>query len=166
LQNGLLGRTSLFVLIGAMTVGIVVLAFQLREEEGPLDAEAVAVGLVADGVAQESRRDGDRWEVDVVRADGSMVQVNLGEDLELRSIDEELGPGGTLARDELRGPRRVEAVRAAFEEIGRGQVVSVERDSPRRVKVRLQTKNGRYVGVVLDNRLRVVAVDPEDPRDE
>jgi hypothetical protein len=156
----------LLLLIGAMTIAIVVLAFQLREEEGPLDAEAVAVDFVEDGVVQESRRDGDRWEVEVVRADGSMVQVNLGDNLELRSLDEELGPGGTLASDEVKGPRRVQAVRAAFREAGRGQVVSVERDSARRVKVRIQTKDGRYVGVVLDDRLQVVGVDPEDPDDE
>jgi hypothetical protein len=166
MQNGILGRPTLFVLIAAMTLAIVVLAFRLRDEEGPLDAEAVAVKWVANGVAQESRRDGDRWEVDVVRDDGSMVQVNLGDDLELRSIDEELGPGGTLARDELKGRPRIRAVRAALADSGPGQVVSVERDSERRVKVRIQTRNGRYVGVVLDDALRVVGVESEDPRDE
>lgn len=162
----ILGRPSLFVLIATMTVAIVVLAFRLSDEEGPLDAEAVALQWVDDGVAQDSRRDGDRWEVDVVRGDGSMVQVNLGDDLELRGLDEELGPAGTLAPDELKGRPRIRAVRAAFAETGPGQVVSVERDSERRVKVRIQTKNGRYVGVVLDDSLRVVGVDSEDPRDE
>jgi hypothetical protein len=150
----------------AMTVALVVVAFRLSDEDGPLDAEAVAVRLVADGVAQESRRDGDRWEVDVVRDDGSMVQVNLGEDLELRSIDEELGPAGTLASDEVRGAARARAVEAAFAESGPGQVVSVERDSRREIKVRVQTPNGHQVGVVLDHRFRVVGVDSEDLGDE
>jgi hypothetical protein len=57
-------------------------------------------------------------------------------------------------------------VRAALADSGPGQVVSVERDSERRVKVRIQTRNGRYVGVVLDDALRVVGVESEDPRDE
>ena len=37
-----LGRASLFILFTAMTVAIVVLALRLRDEQGPLDAEAVA----------------------------------------------------------------------------------------------------------------------------
>ncbi len=131
-----------------------------------MDAETVALRLVNNGVAQESRHDGDRWEVDVIRADGSLVQVNLGEDLKLRSIDEELGPGGTLADDELKGRARVRAVEAAFAETGPGQVISVERDSQRRLKVRVQTGEGDQLGVVLDGSLRVVRVDDEDPRDE
>jgi hypothetical protein len=163
---GLLGRPSLFLLIAAMTVAIVVLALQLRADHGLLDAEMVALEYVNEGVAQESRRDGDRWEVDVIRDDGSLVQVNLGEDLEVRSIDEELGPGGSLARDELKGRARVRAVEAAFAEAGRGQVISVERDSRRRIKVRVQRADSDQVGVVLDNSLRVVRVDDEDPRDE
>jgi hypothetical protein len=166
MQNGPLGRRNLLILIVAMTVALVVVAFQLRDEEGPLDAEAVAMRLVAGGVAQESRHDGDRWEVDVVRDDGSMVQVNLGENLELRSIDEELGPAGTLAPDEVTGAARLRAVKAAFAETGPGQVVSVERDSPREIKVRIQTSNGRQVGVVLNRDMRVLAVDAEDLGDE
>jgi hypothetical protein len=156
----------LFAVFAAMTLAIVVLAFQLRDDQGPLDAQTVALELVRNGVAQESRRDGDRWEVDVVRDDGSMVQVNLGEDLELRSLDEELGPGGTLADDELKGAARLRAVEAAFAKTGPGQVISVERDSPRRIKVRVRKGNGDHLGVVLDDSLRLVEIDDEDPRDE
>jgi hypothetical protein len=161
-----LGRETLLVIIGVMTIAIVVLAFRMNDERSPIDAEAAALELVKNGVAQESRRDGDRWEVDVVRDDGSMVQVNLGDDLELESLDEELGPGGTLADDELRGADRVRAVQAAFEEIGPGKVVSVERDSGRRIKVRVLQPDGEHVGVVLDDSLRLVSVADEDPDDE
>jgi hypothetical protein len=102
------GRASLFLVFTAMTVAI-------------LDAEAVAVELVSDGIAQDPRREDDRWEVDVMRPDGSMVQVSLGEDLELRGLDEELVPAGTLADDELRGPAR---------ELDRNyRVVEVDRES-------------------------------------
>ena len=149
-----MGRASLFIVFTAMTVAIVVLALRLRDEQGPLDAESVAVELVGDGVAQDSRREDDRWEVDVVRPDGSMVQVSLGDDLELRSLDEELGPAGTLAEDELRGPARARAVRAAFTETGIGKVVSVERDSDREIEVE------------LDRNFRVVEVDDESLGDE
>ncbi|MGH2745694.1 MAG: hypothetical protein ACRDLY_19170 [Thermoleophilaceae bacterium] len=43
---------------------------------------------------ENSRRDGDGWEVDVVRPDGSLVEVTIGDQLELKALDEELGPAG------------------------------------------------------------------------
>jgi hypothetical protein len=156
----------MFLVFTAMTVAIVVLAMRLRDEQGPLDAEAVAVELVGDGIAQDSRREDDRWEIDVVRPDGSMVQVNLGEDLELRALDEELGPAGTLADDELRGPSRARAVQAAFTETGIGKVVSVERDAGHGIEVRIRTKTGRQLEVELDRNLRVLEVDHESLGDE
>jgi hypothetical protein len=161
------GRASLFLLFTAMMAAIVVLALRLRDEQGPLDAEAVAVELVGDGIAQDSRREDDRWEVDVVRPDGSMVQVSLGEeDLELRSLDEELGPAGTLADDELLGPARARAVRAAFTETGIGKVVSVERDTGHGIEVRVRPGGGRQIEVELDRNYRVLEVDHESLGDE
>jgi hypothetical protein len=160
------GRASLFILFTAMTVAIVVLALRLRDDQGPLDAEAVAVELVGNGIATDSRREDDRWEVDVVRPDGSMVQVSLGEDLKLRSLDEELGPAGTLADDELRGPARARAVRAAFTETGIGKVVSVERDAGHGIEVRVRTGTRRQIEVELDRNLRVIEVDDESLGDE
>ena len=161
-----MGRASLFLLFTAMTVAIVVLALRLRDDQGPLDAEAVAVELVGDGIATDSRREDDRWEVDVVRPDGSMVQVSLGDDLKLRGLDEELGPAGTLADDELRGPRRARAVRAAFTESGIGKVVSVERDTGHGIEVRVRTGTRRQVEVELDRNFRVLEVDDESLGDE
>jgi hypothetical protein len=161
------GRATLFIVFTAMTVAIVALALRLRDEQGPLDAEAVAVELVGDGIAQDSRREDDRWEVDVVRPDGSMVQVSLGEeDLELRSLDEELGPAGTLADDELLGPARARAVRAAFTETGIGKVVSVERDTGHGIEVRVRPGGGRQIEVELDRNYRVLEVDHESLGDE
>jgi hypothetical protein len=160
------GRPSLFLLFTAMMIAIVVLALRLRDDEGPLDAEAVAVEHVGDGIAQDTRREGDRWEVDVVRPDGSMVQVSLGDDLKLRGLDEELGPAGTLADDELRGAARARAVRAAFKETGPGEVVSVERDPNKGIEVRIQNGGQRQLEVELDQNFRLVEVDDEALGDE
>jgi hypothetical protein len=161
-----LGRASLFILFTAMMVAIVVLAIRLRDDQGPQEAEAVALEIVEDGVAQDARREDDRWEVDVVRPDGSMVQVSLGEDLELRGLDEELGPAGTLADDELRGAARARAVRAAFRETGPGKVVSVERDANGGIEVRIQHGGRRQLEVELNRNFRVVEVDDEQLSDE
>jgi hypothetical protein len=158
-------RTGLFLLCAVMTVALVVMALHLRQEEGPWDAEDVALEWVGDGVAQKPRREGGRWEVDVVRPDGSMVQVSVGDGLKLRGVDEELGPGGTLAPDELRGTARRRAVQAAFAETRPGQVVSVERGSRGQIEVCIRLRKGRQVEVELDRMLRVVEVDSDDPCD-
>jgi pantoate kinase len=95
-----------------------------------------------------------------------MVQVTLEDDLELRGIDEELGPAGTLADDELRGAARVRAVREAFAETGIGKVVSVERDANGGIEVRVRTGSGRQKEVELDRNFRVVEIDDESLGDE
>jgi hypothetical protein len=159
------GRAGLFIVFTLMTVAIVVLALRLRDESGPLDAEATALELVEGGIAQEPRREDNRWEVDVVRPDGSMVEVSLGDDLTVHELDEEIGPAGTLASDELRGDARVRAVRAAFAETGPGAVVSVERDT-HGIEVRIRTGGRRQQEVELDRKFRVVEVDDESLGDE
>jgi hypothetical protein len=163
-------RTTIFLLLAALTVAAVLmglgLAEQTTQQTAQLDAEDAALELVVDGAVQESRRDGGRWEVDVVRADGSMVQVNLGDDLELRSLDEERGPAGTFAPDELRGRLRAGAVAVAFDETGAGEVVSVERDRSGDLDVRVRTRTDGLVQVELDRRFRVLGVQREDRGDE
>ena len=158
-------RTSVIVLLAAMTTALVVMALDRRQQAGPWDAAAVALHVVPDGVAQNSRREGGRWEVDVVRADGSMVQVSVGDDFELLGLDEELGPAGTLAPDELTGTARRRAVRTAFAVTRPGQVTSVERDSSGQIEVCIRMRTGRQVEVELDHMFRVVEVESDDPCD-
>lgn len=117
------------------------------------------------GLADAPRRDGDEWEVDVERSDGSLVEVTIGDLLELRGFDEELGPGGRPASDELAGPARRRATRAAMAAAGSGQVFSVEREAGGAVEVNIRRPNGA-VEVQLDSGGRVVEVEPEDPGDE
>ena len=145
------------------------IAAALDGPEIPSDAEgaeAAALNWVRSGVAQEPRRDGNDWEVDVVRPDGSMVQVRLGSSLELRGFDEEFGPAGSPAKDELRGAARVRAVRAAFAETGPAQVISVERESSREIEVSLRLSDDDQVEVELDQTLHVLGVKRESPSDE
>jgi hypothetical protein len=149
-----------------LTTLAVVIVVRLDEQSNRQDPETAALRWVGEGFAQAARREGNRWEVDVVRPDGSMVQVSLGDDLKLRGLDEELGPAGTLADDELRGPRRARAVRAAFTESGIGKVVSVERDTGHGIEVRVRTGTRRQVEVELDRNFRILEVDDESLGDE
>jgi hypothetical protein len=162
--------TTVILLFATLTVAAVLMALglaeQTTEQTAQLDAEDAALETVVDGTVHESRRDSGRWEVDVVRPDGSIVQVNLEDDLELRSLDEELGPAGTFAPDELRGRRRARAVAAAFAETGPGEVVSVERDRNGDIDVRVRTRTDSLIQVELDRRFRVLEVDREDLGDE
>jgi hypothetical protein len=155
----------LFVVFAALTIALVAL-IRIEEEAAPSDAEAAALRWVSVGVAEKPRRDGDNWEVDIVRPDGSMVQVTLGPRLELLDLDEEFGPAGTPASDEVRGADRARAVGAAFAEIGHGRVVSVERDSGREIDVGIRLSEGHQVEVQLDHTFRVTAVKQEHPSDE
>jgi hypothetical protein len=159
-------RTGAIILIAAMVIASAV--FQLRgDDEGPSAAEAKTAALtwVRVGEAQTPRRDGDAWEVDVVRPDGSMVQVTMGDELQLRDFDEEFGPAHTPAPDELRGTSRARAIEATFRHIGPGRVVGVERDSSREIEVGIRMGRDQ-IEVKLDQQFRVVAVNPEDRRDE
>jgi hypothetical protein len=161
----------LFVVFAGMAVAFVGVwigaKLDPRDRQSDAEAaEAAALRWVRTGVTQKPRWDGDDWEIDVVRPDGSMVQVRLGPSLELRGFDEEFGPAGTPAHDELRGERRARAVRAAFAETGPGHVVSVERDSRREIEVSIRLADDRQVQVELDDMLQVVDVTQEDPSDE
>jgi hypothetical protein len=157
--------TTILIVFGAMTIALVLMGFELGEDANPIDAEVAALDAVGSGISQVARRDGDRWEVDVVRPDGSMVQVSLSKGLNLLGLDEEHGPAGTLAPDEARGANRVRAVRAAFEEVGPGEVIGVEREAGGRYEVGVLRRGGQ-VEVELDRNFRVTEVEGEDPRDE
>jgi hypothetical protein len=157
-------RAAVVSLFAAMIIALIVIALAKSDQEVP-DVEAAALEWVGGGVAQQARREGGRWEVDVVRPDGSVVQVSLGDDLELLGLDEESGPAGTLAPDELRGMARARAVHAAFAETRAGQVTSVERDSSGEIEVCIRMSTGRQVEVELGHMLRVVKVDSDDPCD-
>lgn len=158
--------TTILIVFGAMTVALVFMGFELGQDANPADAEVAALDAVGDGVSQVPRRDGDRWEVDVVRPDGSMVQVSLTKELDILGLDEEHGPAGTLAPDEAKGANRVRAVRAAFAEVGTGEVIGVERESEGRYEVGVLLRGESQIEVELDRDFNVTEVEGEDPRDE
>jgi hypothetical protein len=159
--------TTIIIVFAAVALAIAVMGFEPGEDANPVDVELAALERVGgDGVAQVPRRDGGNWEVDVIRPDGSMVQVSLGEDLELLGLDEEYGPAGTPAEDEATGAVRRRAVQAAFAEVGTGEVIGVEREPRGRLEVGVLLRGGRQVEVELDSEFRVTEVENEDPRDE
>jgi hypothetical protein len=130
------------------------------------DAESAALQRFPRGTVQPARIEDDEWEVDVVLPNGSLVEVTFDHELNLRDLDEEIGPGGTRANDELSGPARRRAIEAAFQVTGPGQVRSVERDSPNEIEVNVRFKNGVQIEVELDRRFHVGEVEDEDPDDE
>jgi hypothetical protein len=157
---------TLLAFLAVTAVVMVLVGLDRRPEFGADDAEAAALGWVGAGFAQEPRRDGDEWEVDVIRPDGSMVEVTIGDALEMRGFDEERGAAGILARDEIHGPLRAAAIDAALMETGSGEALSVERDGPREIEVSVRTRDDLKVEVELDNSLRVLELEVEDPQDE
>jgi hypothetical protein len=156
------------LVVAAALVALVVMTAHGPEEPPRADElRAAALRWIAEGTAAQPRRDDDGWEVDVARPDGSVVEVTVGEDLELLDLDEEAGPGGTSAPDELRGHERTVAARRAVAAAGPGAVLSVERDREGRseTEVGLRLRDGSVVEVGLDDELEVVEVAPEGPGD-
>jgi hypothetical protein len=149
---------------------IVVATFlALPRDEGQArasDAETAALDRFPRGTVQPARIEDDEWEVDVVLPNGSLVEVTFDHELNLRDLDQEIGPGGTRANDELEGAERRRAIRAAFAVTGPGRVTSVERDSPNEVEVNVRFRNGVQLEVELDREFRVGEVEDEDPGDE
>ena len=158
--------------IGIIAVALALLAFVAfgPSPEAQPDAAAAqrtALGWADAEVADAPRRVGDGWEVDVRRADGSVVEVTLGGTLDLRELDEERGPGGMRAHDELAGRTRARAIAAARPRAGRvGGVTSVEREDDGTIEVNFATSADDVVEVELDDRLQVKDVDREEAGDE
>jgi hypothetical protein len=157
----------LLILAAGATAALAVAALWPRGPElNAAEAATVAAGWVGAGKPQAPRRDGGEWEVDVVRPNGSLVEVTVGEDGELLGFDEERGPGGGPGPDELAGRLRARAVRAALAATGPGRVVSAEWEQGGGIEVAVRRVDGTQVEVALDHRLRLREVEPEDPADE
>jgi hypothetical protein len=116
--------------------------------------------------ADVPRRVAEGWEIDVRRADGSLVEITLGPQLELRELDEERGPRGTAAHDEVTGALRTQAIAGARAVAGPGPVRGVERERDGSIEVDVLARDGTVIEVELDGRLRVTDVDEEDVGDE
>jgi hypothetical protein len=159
-------RVCALIFVAAL-VALVAIALGTYDEGEAVSAEqAQAAGFrwVGVGAPEAPRRDGNEWEVDVKRPNGSLVEVTIGDRLELRGLDEELGPGGVPASDELAGSARERAIDAALIAVGSARVFSVERESSGSVEVNVRRPDGTFE-VELDSG-QVVEVEPEDPGDE
>jgi hypothetical protein len=151
--------------ITLVLLGAFALAPDRRRSDG-LDAAQVAAAWVGAAGTDPPRREGDEWEIDVARPDGSLVEVTIGERLELLGLDEEMGPGGGYAEDEVTGAQRVRAVRAALAVVPGGRAVGVEREDDGEVEVAIRRSSEARVEVALDRRLRLIEVEPEHIQDE
>jgi hypothetical protein len=159
-------RLALCFLV-AMVLALAIPTLWPREPE-PSDSDlaAVATQWVGAGTPQAPRRDVDEWEVDVLRPNGSLVEVTLGNRRQLIGLDEERGPGRGPAPDELAGASRERAAQAALAITGPGVVLSVEREPGGTIEAGIRRRGGDRVEVGLDRRLQLLEFEPEDRRDE
>jgi hypothetical protein len=160
------------LLTGAIVVAAFVVLALLAFAPGNGDefdaagAQEAARNWTGSELTDAPRRRGHGWEVDVRRADGSVVEVNLGTELELIELDEELGPGGGPAHDELIGERRLEAIAAARQRAGQAIVRSVEQERDGSIEVDFVRPDQTVLEVELDPGLQVAGIDHEEIGDE
>jgi hypothetical protein len=166
LPRTVLARIALIFVAGATAAAAVMALWPRGPELDAADAASVAVGWVGAGAPQAPRRDGGEWEVDVVRPNGSLVEVTVGPGGELLGFDEERGPAGDPAPDELSGRLRARAVRAALAATGPGRVLSAEWEQGGGIEVAVRRVDGTQVEAELDRRLRLRELEREDPADE
>jgi hypothetical protein len=161
-------RVLTVAVVALSLAGLVLVAFGSTQKHraDAAAAQRVALNWTGSELADAPRRDGDGWEIDVRRADGSLVEVTLGPALELRELDEELGRGETLAHDELTGALRARAIAAARSDARPGQVRSVELEHDGTIEVNVVRSSRRILEVELDKQLRVTDADEEDIGDE
>ena len=155
-------------LITVMVAAGLLLAVATGGAAEPDAASAQRVALQWSGaeLADAPRRDGDGWEVDVRRADGSLVEIKLGPQLQLLQLDEERSAGGAPAHDEVTGLLRTRATDVARAVSGPGAVRSVEREGDGSIEVDVVSNDRTIVEVELDRQLRVTDIDEEDLDDE
>jgi hypothetical protein len=158
--------TVALVAISLAMLALVAFGNTNGDEPDAAAARQVALSWTGAELADTPRPDGDGWEVDVPRADGSLVEVTLGPALELRELDEELGRGETPAHDEVTGAMRERAIAAARPEAGPGQVRTVELERDGTIEVDVVRSSRTVVEVELDEQLRVKDIDEEDIGDE
>ena len=161
---------ALALLLLAAGVGVLTWFAASDQNEGRVPdaaaAERAALRWTGGGEAQPARRDGALWEVDVRRANGSLVEVTLGRGLALYELDEEEGPRGTPPHDEITGSLRQRAVAAARREAIDGSVRAVERERDGSIEVDFASSDGYILEVELDSHLRITEVDEEELTDE
>ena len=158
---------ALFLLVAGVAVLVWFAAFGEHGRALPdaAAAERAALTWTGGGQAQQARRDGVLWEVDVRRANGSLVEVTLGRGLALYELDEEQGPGGTRPHDEITGSLRKRAIAAARQEAGEAPVRTVERERDGSLEIDFVTDDN-ILEVELDSQLRIIEVDNEELTDE
>jgi hypothetical protein len=165
-----LGAVKLQVLAGVVVVAalgvLAALALGPGDGDDAAAAEEAARNWTDAQATDPARRREDGWEVDVHRADGSIIEVNLGPELELIELDEERGPGGTPADDEVLGDERGRAIAVVRKAGVTGFVRSVERERDGSIEVDVVQPDQTIRELELDARLRVTGVEREEIGDE
>jgi hypothetical protein len=154
--------------IAAVAVGAVFAWALLPDVDRVTDGDVreAALQWVDAGRVQEVRGDGEEWEVDVVRPDGSLVEVTIGERLELLQLDEERGAHGRPTPDMLSGEAAGQAGDAALRATSGGHVLGSEREPDGDLEVDVRLRDGTLLEVGLTPDLVVHEVARETPGDE
>ena len=126
-------------------------------------ASKAALAETGGGKVTDSERDGQTYEVEVTKDDGSEVDVHLDQNYKVvvAETDSEDGDDNDDDRDErVQGADADRASKAAVAEAGGGKATEVERDGSG-YDVEVTKDDGTQVDVNLDERFQPSAVDAD-----
>jgi len=132
-------------------------------------ASKAALSETGGGKVTDSERDDDTggYEVEVTKADGSEIDVQLDEQFQLLATDQDREDADDDDRGDdgaaLTGGTLDRASKAALAETGGGTVTDSERDGENGAtyEVEVTKDDGSQVDVRLDDRFKPVAVEPD-----
>ena len=131
-------------------------------------ASKAALAETGGGKVTDSERDDDTggYEVEVTKADGSEIDVQLDEQFQLLATEQDREDADDDSGDDgaaLTGGTLDRASKAALAETGGGKVTDSERDSENGAtyEVEVTKDDGSQVDVRLDDRFKPVAVEPD-----
>jgi uncharacterized membrane protein YkoI len=132
-------------------------------------ATAAALSAAGGGTITDSERDGDRYEIEVRRDDGSGIDIELGRDFaviatepddatddDATDVDAPDADHRVLTDDE-----RQRASAAALAETGGGEVLAIEVDGSG-YEVDVRRTDGSHVDIDLDATFAVIHTDIDD----
>jgi len=125
-------------------------------------ASKAALAETGGGKVTDSERDDDTggYEVEVTKDDGSEIDVQLDEQFQLLTTDQDREDDDRGEQEQVQGADASRAEKAALAKTGGGTVTDIERDGTI-YDVEVTKRDGSEIDVTLDEQFKALAATPD-----